>query len=135
MPIRYITIPSPITFKNPLTGELILTNGQPESMTFEQFLLLLMQNPLWIENYRAMRAQSEVLSAWEKTRAVAGEPKVMPIAEEDWQRLKQAAEFPKPTLGYNPALSSQFLPMVAAIIEAPTTSPPMPVVALTPPGQ
>lgn len=123
MPIRYIVVPSSITFKDPITGKPVQTpDGKDERVTFEDYLGRLMHNPLWGESYHGMKAQREVLAAWEKAKTSSG-VQVIAIAEEDWQRLKQAAEFPKPTLGYHPALASQLLPMAAAIIEATTTDP------------
>ena len=132
MPIRYMVLPAPVTFKDPLTGKPVLgPTGEPEPpVTFEDYIGRLMHNPLWGESYHGMKAQRAVLDAWEKAKNSVTAPKaaeapglVLSMAEEDWQRLKQAAEFPKPGLGYHPALSSQLLPMAAAIIEATTTDP------------
>lgn len=120
MPIRYIAIPSPITFIDPNTRKpLILPNGESEKpVTFEDVVLRLMQNPLWSESYHAIKAQDEVVKAMEASK----ETGVVALAEEDWQRLKQATEFPK-TLNYHPILVHQLLPILSAIMEAGTTNP------------
>lgn len=134
MPIRYISVPQDVLFKDPVSGEPIKdANGQQEKLTFEAFLQKLMHNPMWSENYHNTKAQDEIMDAWEKCKAEGGE--MMLLGEEEWQRLKQAVEFPKTEvitpmgaqirvgLGYLAALSRQILPMSAAVVEAPTTDP------------
>jgi hypothetical protein len=123
MPIRYIVIPAPITLKDPITGKPIQTpDSKDERITFEDYLGRLMHNPLWGESYHNMKAQREVLAAWDKAKPDVDKPDtkaVIALAEEDWQRLKQAVEFPKPpNLNWHPALASQLLPHAAAIMEA-----------------
>jgi len=85
---------------------------------------------MWGESYHGMKAQREVLSAWEKAKSGITSPKqpdapdmVMALAEDEWQKLKQAVEFPKLTLGFHPALASQLIPLAAAIMDATTNDP------------
>lgn len=120
MPIRYIEIPTPITLTDPTTRTpLKASNGEPEKpVTFEDVLLRLLQNPLWTESYHAIKAQDEVVKAFE----VSKESGVIALAEEDWQRLKQATEFPK-TLNYHPVIVHQLLPILSAVMEASTKNP------------
>jgi len=120
MPIRFIQIPSPITFIDPSTRKPLLTpNGdQEKEVSFEDVMLRLMQNPLWTENYHAIKAQDSIFKAIEAGK----ETGVLMIAEEDWQRLKSATEFPK-TLNYHPVLVHQLLPILSAIMDATTTNP------------
>jgi len=121
MPIRYIVVPQPITFIDPLTNKPLMTpdgSAQEKEISFDDIVLRLMQNPLWSESYHAIKAQHEVVKAME----AAKESGVLALAEEDWQRLKQATEFPK-TLTYHPVLIHQLLPILTAIMEAGTTNP------------
>ncbi len=120
MPIRYIEIPNPVTFIDPSTDKPLLTptGEQEKAVTFEDVVLRLMQNPLWCENYHAIKAQHELVEAMKSAK----ETGILALAEEDWQRLKQATEFPK-TLTYHPVLIHQLLPILTAIMEATTTKP------------
>ena len=119
MPIRYITVPSPVTLVDPMTGEALKspTGGDAEAITFDDIIVRLMQNPMWGESYHNIKAQHEIMQAMSKK-----EPVLM-LGEDDWQRLKSAAEFPKPNIGYNPVLVHQLLPLLSAIIDATTTDP------------
>jgi hypothetical protein len=120
MPIRYIQVPSPITFIDPSTRKpLMAPNGEQEKpVSFEDVMLRLLQNPSWSESYHAIKAQDGVVKAMEASK----ETGVLAMAEEDWQRLKAATEFPK-TLNYHPVLLHQLLPILSAIMEATTTNP------------
>lgn len=126
MPIRYISIPSiTITFRDPATDAAIKTidGTKDETVTFDQFLGRLMHNPLWGESYQAIKAQHEIFAAMLKAKE-RDLGRVIMLSEEDWQRLKQAAEFPKPVgFGYHPGLVSQLLPFLQPIFDAPTTDP------------
>ncbi len=134
MPIRYITVPATLKLKEPFTGEPLKSqDGQDEEFSFEAFLQKLMHNPVWGENFPNMKAQSEIMTAWEKCKA-SGES-IIVLAEEDWLKLKAAAENPKFEVltqmgsqiragyGVHPTLSRQLVPMVSAILDAPTTDP------------
>ena len=120
MPIRYISVPSPVTFIDPLTSKPVTTldGAQEKPIDFEMIMLRLMQNPMWGESYHNMKAQSGIMNALDKSKTSG----VLVLADEDWQRLKQAAEFPK-NLGYHPILVYQLLPMFSAIMDAGTTEP------------
>jgi hypothetical protein len=119
MPIRYIKIPAPITFVDPTKGEPLKSpSGEVEKpVTFDDVLMRLMAAPMWSESYHNIKAQNEIMQGMKNL--VEG---VLPLAEEDWHRLKQAVEFPK-TLNFNPVLMYQLLPMLTAIMDAPIKDP------------
>lgn len=136
MPIRYITVPATVVFKNPFKDEVLKgPSGEEEKMSFGDFLEKLMHNPMWGEHYHNTKAQNEIMEAWEKCKASKEEPQIMLLGEEDWQKLKQSAEHPKFEVitaqgtqtragyGVHSTLSRQLLPLVAAIMEAPTADP------------
>lgn len=122
MPMRYITKPADVTLVNPVTKEPLISDGKPAVWTFDQLVHRLMANPLWVENLSAMRAQKSILDALENAQ-----DGILVLAEDDWQKLKEAAETPRTTvdngvshgLGLHPTIASQLLPLLMRIIEAP----------------
>lgn len=128
MPIRIITIPPPVAILDPITRKPALDpTGAPQTCDFALVLSRLMANPVWSETYAAMRAQAAIMDAFE--RADGGQ---LELAEEDWLKLKAAAESPRTHvdtaqgpqlvagLGMHPAVSRQVVPLLAAIVEAKT---------------
>lgn len=134
MPIRYVNVPETVKFKEPFTGELLKTQeGKDEELSFEGFLQKLMHNPMWGETFTNMKAQSVIMAEWERCKA-SGD-KVMVLAEEEWSKLKAAAEAPKyeiltpmgsqirPGYGVHPSLALQLVPLVTAVVDALTNDP------------
>lgn len=129
MPIRYIKVPNPVTFVDPITKKTMTEpDGKPVVWTFEQLIQRLMSNPMWAENYEAMRAQQAISDAMDNIR-----DGYIELAEEDWNRLKLAAESPRTQvdtqngpqvmigLGMHPSVVRQILPLLSQIIQAPTS--------------
>jgi len=123
MAIRYIAIPtSAVTLRDPITQQPLKTpDGLDETVSFDQLLGRLMHNPSWGESYYAIKAQFDILAAWDKAKSERDIGRVMLLSEEDWQRLKAAAEFPKPAgFSYHPGLVSQLIPLLQPIFDAGT---------------
>ena len=130
MPTRYIEIPDPITLKDPVSKAPLTTDGQPEVWDFKQIISKIMSNPKWGESYAAMRAQAAIEDALAEAK-----DGVMVIAEEDWSKLKDAAENPRTQVitsmgpqvmagfGVHPTLVRQLIPLLAPIVEAKTERP------------
>lgn len=119
MPIRYITVPPPVTLIDPVTNEpLKNAAGELEKpISFDTIIIRLMAHTLWSETYANTKAQHEVMQA---LKAQSGG--VISLGDEDWQKLKQAAESPR-FLAFNPVIIYQLLPLLTAIMDAPTTDP------------
>lgn len=128
MPLRYIEIPPPVTFLDPITKEeLTGPEGKLEIWDFKLLLNKIMSNPKWTETYAAMRAQASIENALNEAK-----DGVMVLSEEDWLRLKEAVEMPRtqlfgtngiqviPGFGAHPTLGAQLLPLLAPIVEATT---------------
>jgi len=125
MPIRVIEIPKPISLVNYETKQPLTENGKPMEWTFETVLIRLMSNPVWQESFAGMRAQQSIVQAF----ASRDNDKMM-LAEDDWKKLKEAAENPRVTImvpdgqlvangfGVHPSLAFQLVPLIAPIIEA-----------------
>ena len=130
MPTRYIEIPEPVTLRDPVSKAPLTTDGQPEVWDFKQIINKIMSNPKWGESYAAMRSQAAIEDAL--TDAKDG---VMIIAEEDWSKLKDAAENPRTQVitamgpqvlsgfGVHPTLVRQLIPLIAPIVDAKTERP------------
>ncbi len=125
--MRYISIPIPVALHDPLTKQaLVNAEGLPETWDFGAILNKLMANPKWAETFANMRSQEAIENAFEESKTSG----VMALAEEDWVKLKDAAETPKtqintvqgaqlvPGYGVHPSLSRQLISLVAPIIEA-----------------
>jgi len=131
MPTRYIEIPTPIILKDPVSKEPLLNDGQPETWDFKLIISKIMSNPKWGESYAAMRAQAAIEDALAEAK-----DGVMVVAEEDWNRLKDAAENPRSQVittmgpqvvqgffGVHPTLARQLVPLLAPIVDAKTERP------------
>lgn len=130
MPTRYIEIPEPVTLKDPVSKAVLTTDGQPEVWDFKQIINKIMSNPKWGETYAAMRAQAAIEDALADAK-----DGVMVVAEEDWTKLKDAAENPRTQVittmgaqvisgfGVHPTLVRQLIPLIAPIVDAKTERP------------
>jgi hypothetical protein len=126
MGMRYIVVPPSFQLTNPETGEAVRdekTNEPERPSTFQAWCGKLMFNPMWAESYSNVRAADAIYEAL--ASAVDG---VVVLAEEDWLKLKAAAEFPKMAsgvagFGYHPVFARQFLPFFKAIMEAKDVKP------------
>jgi hypothetical protein len=128
MPQRYIQIPGPITFIDPLTKEAADPSGKP--MTFEDFIYKLMDNPKWALSYKMIKSADAIMEACKKATR-----NVMIIAEEDLKNLQEAVENPKALIltaaggqtisgfGLHPRITSQILPFCDAIMQPLTDDP------------
>jgi len=135
MPIRYVEIPEDVVLKNRATGESYKDEkGNPETVSFlTTFIGRLMDNPKWVESYANMKSARAIDDAIAAAKSADG--KILPLAEEDWQKLKEAVEDPKRMVyigttaqvqagfGYHPSLASQLVTLVAAVMEAKATLP------------
>lgn len=128
MPLRYIEIPPPVTFLDPITREELMgPDGKLEIWDFKLLLNKIMSNPRWTESYAAMRAQASIENALSDAK-----DGVMVLSEEDWLHLKNAVEMPRtqligtngiqviPGFGAHPTLGGQLLPLLVPIVEATT---------------
>lgn len=125
MPIRIIEIPKPVALINYETKQPILEGGKPVEWTFETVLIRLMSNPVWQESFPGMRAQQSIVQAF----ASRDEDKML-LAEDDWKKLRDAAENPRVTImttdgqlvangfGVHPTIAFQLVPLIAPIIDA-----------------
>lgn len=131
MPTRYIEIPAPITIKDPVSKEPLLNDGKLEIWDFKTMISKIMSNPKWGESYVAMRAQAAIEDALADAK-----DGVMVVAEEDWNRLRDAAENPRSQVitnmgpqvvqgffGVHPTLARQLIPLLAPIMDAKTERP------------
>lgn len=130
MPLRYVVIPSPISFRDPVTRA-VYTSDDDRPLSFADFVRLrVFYNPLWNVSRATMRAADAIDRALDKADKANG---VLELAEEDWRLLLRAVEEPRylppggqvPVEGFNihPAISRQLLPFLNAIAEAPTEPP------------
>lgn len=126
MPNRYIVLPEAIVLRDPLTKEEFKSpDGKPEVWDFKTILNRLMGNPKWGESYANMRSQEAIEDAFENAK-----DGIVQIAEEDWNKLKDAAENPRYQhngvmgaqviggLGIRPDVVRQLLPLLRPIVEA-----------------
>lgn len=135
MPIRYVTVPADVKFKDPTTGDPMKNaDGEDEVLTFGNFLIKLMHNPVWAESLANMKAQDEIMSAWEECKERADG--VLQLSEDEWTKLKATVDNPRVEVfvpgigaqlragyGYHPSVSRQLVPLACAIVDAPTKDP------------
>lgn len=115
MPMRYVKIPEPITLLEPTTKEPLKDEkGETKPQKFSDFIGKLLFNPMWAENYKNIKSARAIDRAFEKAEPST----VVPLAEEDWKKLKDLVENPKGGYGYHAAVMPQLLPFLDAIIEA-----------------
>jgi hypothetical protein len=124
MPQKKITIPAPIKFVDPSSGEPL--ESPDATLAFAAFIAKLNSNPLWAETFQAALAQRSI------SAALATANGHLTISEEDWKFLETAARTPKtmivspqgsgvvPGLGFHPSLAGQVVPFQLAIINAET---------------
>lgn len=126
MPQRYITIPEPITLKDPKTKEpLKKQDGSFDMLSFSEFLHKVMFNPMWNQTVQNIKAADAINKAFDGAK-----DGVMVLAEEDWKKLESAVQNPvqqlitqmgaqnQPGFGYHPTLTPQLLPLIDAVLEA-----------------
>ena len=131
MPNRFIIIPEPVVLRDPVSKEEFKTEeGASQRWDFKTILNKLMNNPKWGESYANMRAQESIEDAFENAK-----DGVMVVAEEDWNKLKDAVETPRFQInspmgvqvvggfGIRPDVSRQLLPLLKPIVEAKTERP------------
>ena len=107
MPIKYVTIPAPITLVDPATKTVLKDEkGESVPVTFHDFVSKLLFNPLWAENYKNIKSAKAIESAFEANAKIA------PLAEEDWKKLRDIVENPKGGYGYHAAVMPQLLPFL-----------------------
>ena len=134
MPKRYIEVPGAVELREPITKKKLENkDGEPEVWNFTVILSKLMSNPKWAENYANMRSQEAIEVAYEE--AISNGSGIMELAEEDWIKLKDAADNPRvqingpmglqlvPGYGLHPSMSRQILPLISPIMEAKTERP------------
>lgn len=122
MPLRKITIPSPVQLVDPATGAPVEPpNGL---LDFRTFIVKLYGNPLWAESVLAAVAQRAI------DAALATANGHLTISEEDWKFLDAAAKNPRTMvmgangsvviagLSFHPSLSGQVVPFQLAVINA-----------------
>ena len=129
MPKLYIEIPEDIRFVDSKTKEPI--QGDDGSMSFEDLIHKVMDNPKWNQSYKLIKAADAIMKAFEE--ASDG---IMILADTDHKELKEAIENPKvliitavhgaqtqPGFGIHPRLSRQMLPLLDPIINATENDP------------
>ena len=126
MPKRYVKIPESVVFKT-ATKEPINGLGPLSLKGFVQSLLL---NPVFSSTYPGVRSAIAIEEAFDDETA-----RMAVLSEEDWAKLKDAAENPKRVslteagsgtqtgYGYHPALTRQLIPLIEAIVKAPDKEP------------
>ena len=118
MPIKYITIPEPITLVEPTTKEPLKDEkGETKPVAFSDFIGKLLFNPMWAENYKSIKSAKAIDKAFSAANGV------VQLAEEDWKKLKDLVENPKQGYGYHAAVMPQLLPFLDAIVEAKDSAP------------
>jgi hypothetical protein len=118
MPKVYIQIPDDITFVDSRTKEPM--EGENSTMSFEDLLHKIMDNPKWNQSYKMIKAADAIMVAFEERS-----DGVMVLAEEDHKHLKDALENPKvlvisqingaqtqPGFGIHPRLARQLMPLI-----------------------
>ena len=122
MPKKYISIPDPVSLKQPNSDDPV-PPGKP--ITFLEFVRAgLFNDPRWISNYNALCSRAAVDEAIRD--AEAG---IAILAEEDWKILDAVVQNPKKLDGqpgydgFHPLLFSQFLPFLRAVKEASDSAP------------
>lgn len=122
--MRVIEVPIAFTFCEPVTGKSL-----DETLSFGDFLHLLMMNPLWSNGYVEAKAQDEILRAYEAVDRTH-HPMCMRISEVAWTFLERAAREPRIVhigaqgvqilagFGKHPSMARQFLPMQEAVLHA-----------------
>lgn len=115
MPIKYVTIPEPITLLEPTTKEPLKDEkGETKPQKFYDFVGKMLFNPMWAESYKNIKSAKAIDKAFEKAEPGAA----VQLAEEDWKKLKDLVDNPKGGYGYHAAVMPQLLPFLDAIIEA-----------------
>lgn len=121
---KFIKVPNPILLCDPLTGA-PLKDNKDEEVTFKDFVMKLMSNPIWMESYPRVRSANAIMEQLKLGKSV------MVLDEEDWNTLKGAAENPKQLInnqftgaqtvtgyGWIPTCVPQLLPFIEAIVNA-----------------
>jgi hypothetical protein len=113
MPIKHVIVPTPITLVEPTTKEPLKNDkGEIRPESLKDFVVKLLFNPNWAENYKAIKSASAI------DKAFSSKGPVVQVAEEDWKRLKDCLENPKGGYGYHTAVLPQLLPFFEAILHA-----------------
>lgn len=113
MPIKYVTIPEPITLVEPTTKEPLKDEkGETKPVVFSDFIGKQLFNPMWAESYKNIKSAKAI------DKAFSNGSGVVQLAEEDWKKLKDLIENPKGSYGYHAAVMPQLLPFLEAIVEA-----------------
>lgn len=127
MPQRYIQIPGPVTIVNQESREPIKSpDGKDATVTFAQLVAKLLNNPQFAESYAAIQSADAITVALDEAR-----DGVMQLAEEDWNRLRDAVQNlrtatehgPQAGLGWQPWVTRQLLPLLRAIMTAADKAP------------
>lgn len=129
---RWIEFVPNTELKNPDTGETLLDKdtGKPVVITMEIFMKKLMANPLWNDGWNQAQAQDEIMKDFGMSQRAGATG--MWVAEEHFPFLEQAAKNPRFVIvgamgstsqtgfGFHPAMSRQFVPFQASIVNAKT---------------
>jgi len=92
MPIVYIKRTKTVQLVEPGTGKQIVdANGQPQEVSFDAFVLSLMDDPAWSNGYEAARAQRAIEQALVKSVGKS----CVELSAEDARRLKDCVEKPR----------------------------------------
>lgn len=134
MPNRYIEIPKAVAVINPENGKPVLDENNKElTWDFDHAMHKLLSNPLWGESFPAMRSQEAIAEAWKIVKESGAD--VLPLAEEDWNKLKQAVETPRTTVmtpvgaqavpgfGINPTYARYMVSLLTPIMDAKSERP------------
>lgn len=102
--------------------------GARSTLSFEQFLRLVFQNPVWNTDWQWGLAQRSIRAAF--ALAKASSETWFPLAEDDWMKFAAAVKEPRivrltvngpelvPGFGYDAWMASQILPMQLNVINA-----------------
>lgn len=122
---RYIIVPDALTLTEP-TGEPMKDS---EEISFKDFVLKQMNNPIWMESY------TKVLAGDALMEQIKAGKSVIVLDDDEWNVLKSAVENPKQVLngpfgastqsgyGWIPSVTPQLLPFIKAIMNASDKAP------------
>lgn len=126
---KFIRVPAPVNMVDPLTGNPLKNQKDSNTVKFKDFVMTLMNNPLWMESYLRVRSANMIMEQLKLDN------NVMVLDEDDWTALKTAVENPKQLVnstfgaqtvigyGWVPSCTPQLLPFIEAIICAEDKNP------------
>lgn len=113
--MRYIKVPNQVQLVNLATGEVLTENGAPSApFSMHRWLVVFVLSDQALgAGYKAMKACHEL----DKIFHPCSPGQWAAVEEEHWELLKKVVEHPQGQLA-TPAVISQFLPFMEAVMSA-----------------